>query len=293
MSLLTTFLRTLPGPEPFFIDFLLVGGGGGGGGASVTKGGGGGGGGGFLETMQFNVTPGSIYQISVGLGGLASTATSPAQNGGNTVFGVYVAYGGGKGGSNGAGTTEFYAGGNGASGGGGYGKFNNIATPGGSAIYGTQGYAGQIGTDLSQGTSYNQGGAGGGAGGIAGTGFSNKNGGPGRQSTITGLYYGGGGGGLRGTNSLYWGDGGTGGGGLAGSSSRATQGTDGLGGGGGAVQGTENSSKRGGNGTIVFRIPDTQTANFSGNVSFTYNESGGYKVYTITTATIGQTVVFG
>ena len=178
------------------VEYLIVAGGGGG--SDGNAGGGGGGAGGFVEGSIL-ISPGN-YSIAVGAGGLGSTVQDGVgQNGSNSSFNNIIALGGGRGGGyvspNGA------NGGSGGGGGGpqgpGQGGSSTQTSPQGGNGYGFSG-AGYNG----------DGGGGGGAGGAA----TNRNGGPGRASTITGssVAYAGGGGGAKWQGSV--GLGGAGGG---------------------------------------------------------------------------------
>ncbi|PIQ41630.1 hypothetical protein COW06_02395, partial [Candidatus Gracilibacteria bacterium CG12_big_fil_rev_8_21_14_0_65_38_15] len=202
------------------VEYLVVGGGGGGGMA-------GGGGGGFREGTNYSIITGS-HSITVGSGG---TNGSPAQKGGDSIFGSIVATGGG--GASGGSATRT-SGGSGGSGGG----CAYAACGGGGntpATIPSQGNDGGGGNDPG-GDSWNSGG-GGGAGGVGTTAISagiGGAGGVGKSSSISGIlkWYAGGGGGNGATTG---GVGGNGGGGNAGSNRNvpATAGTPNTGGGGG------------------------------------------------------------
>lgn len=105
------------------IEFLLVGGGGGGGMHNATNANGGGGGGGVLYKEKHYVTAGS-YSVFVGNGGVAigDSIPSAGNNGDNTTFLGYIAYGGGGGGATAA--NQFSKAGGSS---GGAGVNNNIA----------------------------------------------------------------------------------------------------------------------------------------------------------------------
>lgn len=81
------------------IEIAIVAGGGGGGGGLAS----GGGAGQVLYNPSLAVTPGAVFSVSIGQGGLGSTydqatyAFSRAMNGGNTTFGSFEAIGGGAG----------------------------------------------------------------------------------------------------------------------------------------------------------------------------------------------------
>lgn len=105
------------------IEFLLVGGGGSGGMHNTNNVNGGGGGGGVLYKEKHYVTAGS-YSVFVGNGGaaIADSVPSAGNNGENTTFLGYVAYGGGGGGATAANQVSKAGGSSG-----GAGKNNNIA----------------------------------------------------------------------------------------------------------------------------------------------------------------------
>ena len=257
------------------IGYLVVGGGGAGGGQIC----GGGGAGGLLESSSYDITPGT-YTVTVGAGGVADTygGTGTATNGdpGNpSVFGDFVAIGGGRGGNYGVGGA-YGPGGAGGSGGGG-GAAINSPSPGtdggggwglspstpapiiaGFPLYtpgDTQGYPG--GSQLSSGNGGGGGGAGGQGqdGGYPSTGVFGD-GGVGKIVTIvpapiaTSRSVGE----VSGSN-VYFAGGGGGGGGWGGQS-RGTGGQGGLGGGGngggptgsGSVNGTAGTVNTGGGG---------------------------------------------
>jgi len=154
------------------IEYLVVGGGGGGGQDYA----GGGGAGGFLEGSMFlNVS--ERYPVAVGYGGRKDTTSYLNENGGNSVFGPYVAFGGGAGMSY---QNRRQANSGGSGGGCGY-QYTFI----GYGIEG-QGYNGIIGGNIGS----TAGGGGGGAGGapLPSTPYT---GGIGKFSSITG------------TNTLY------------------------------------------------------------------------------------------
>jgi len=93
---------TVP-PGVTMIEVELVGGGGGGGGAGGASAAGGGGAGGYAAG-KFTVVPGTVYTVTVGLGGTAgaNTVTDSANNGGNggtTSFGGLLSATGGHGGT--------------------------------------------------------------------------------------------------------------------------------------------------------------------------------------------------
>ena len=252
------------------VDYLVVAGGGGGG----SDAGGGGGAGGMLtgsvtlEAGAYNITRGGGGSGATG-GSTPSFPSNNASNGSDSVIinpngtDVIRARGGGLGGigqSRAAGNQTIQDGGSGGGGGGTYPYVNN----GGDGGIGTPGQ----GNDGSRGL-YNTetGGGGGGAGGpppnsvrtgtALGTG---QDGGPGKQSDISGTptYYAGGGGGGGWSSSQYvdgfGGIGGGGGGGAGGGGKTETSGQNGTvntGGGGGG--GNQNNGGGGGTGIVIIR----------------------------------------
>jgi len=163
---------------------VLVVGGGGGGANSDTSGGGGGGAGGVLQGNLSGLS--GSYAVVVGAGGLH--ASGRGARGGDSLFGNYIAYGGGGGG---------YYGSPGGSGG----------STGGYANGG--GYTGAVmQTSQYPLTGYGNSGVFLGGGGATGNGTTYNNG-PGLYSTITGTntYYAGGGG-WNEVESVYYGQGG-------------------------------------------------------------------------------------
>lgn len=216
------------------VSFLCVAGGGGGGLCM----GGGGGAGGLIYNASYEVTPGNSYTVTVGTGGGGSySRSSTGGSGTNSVFGSFIAYGGG-----GAASWDTGAVG-GGSGGGAPGQGGRA---GGGAVAG-QGHAGH-GTHGSCG-SYGRGGGGGGAGASSPNGH---NGGIGLAYDISGTntyYAGGGGGGSNGCGS----SGGAGGGGYG--TSNSTQGgpggTNTGGGGGGGGHSGDGPGGPGGSGIVI------------------------------------------
>ncbi|MCX7262440.1 MAG: autotransporter-associated beta strand repeat-containing protein, partial [Burkholderiales bacterium] len=220
------------------VSYLVVGGGGGG--SS-----GGGGGGGVLQSTSMSASSAVTYAITVGAGGAGSSSigTLNGTNGGNssiTGSGLtsVIAYGGG-GGSRGA-FQNVTAGSDGSSGGGG-GSQSTPASPGGAAIYGSQGFAG----GATNNASFTAGG-GGGAGSVGGAGTSTAGGSGGSGvlgnistslSATTSNYFGGGGGGgtYYGTSAgaNIQGTGGSGGGASSGKTTTNAGITNSGGGGGG------------------------------------------------------------
>ncbi len=213
---------------------LVVAGGGGGGGNG--PGDGGGGAGGLIYNSSYPANT-SLITVTVGSGGIRNG------QGGNSVFGVLTAIGGGRGGEYQANLASV-----GGSGGGGSGRGSSHAGAAGTAGQGNAGGYGYVGTN-------DGGGGGGGAGAVGAAGVSNTRGGAGGNGlnySINGsnVYYAGGGGG--GTDvSGAGGAGGLGGGGNGyNHPSGLTSGTPNTGGGGGAGSGGNNS---GGSGIVIVR----------------------------------------
>lgn len=92
--------------------FLAIAGGGGGGGVTAGAWASGGGGGGGVAIGYYKVTPGETIDVRVGEGGRGGIPSVFGLDGGTTVFGNVMAYGG-RGGGQGASTTNGGHGGNG------------------------------------------------------------------------------------------------------------------------------------------------------------------------------------
>jgi hypothetical protein len=265
-------------PNPI-IDYLVVAGGGGGGDGFAA---GGGGGGGYLTGTSFAITPGTLYNVTVGSGGAGATS------GNNSVFSSITSIGGGRGG----------------------GSFNNNAASGGSGggtatlNFSSSGGAGTSGQGFRGGNSpspaYTQpyGGTGGGGAGAQGVDQPSSSGavtvgGAGLASSITGssiTYAGGGGGGAAGAGTGVVAAGGAGGGGAGGSGTPAgnnpnaigtlpTAGTANRGGGGGGTA-YYAAAVSGGSGIVVLRYPNTYPNPSATSGSPTVANTGGYKIYT-------------
>jgi len=276
-------------PQTVTADFLVIAGGGGGGYDQGAGGGAGGyrnsysaessGGGGSSET-SLELSPGTVYTVTVGGGGAGRTSSgaSGANGSNSSITGSditdIVSTGGGGGASPG------YNAGSGGSGGG--------AAPGGSLGSGTanQGFDG--GQTFNSPTDC---GGGGGAGEAGGT-DAVSHGGDGLNSSITGssVARGGGGGGMDYYNDHGGADGGTGGGGDGSGTTPGVFGNDGTantgGGGGGASGNSPTIGYDGGSGVVILRLP---TASYSGTTTgsptvttdgtdtiLTFNASGSY-----------------
>ena len=252
------------------VEYLVVAGGGGGG---SDAGGGGGAGGMLTGSMTLNAGTYTITRGAGGSGGTGGSAptypTNNASSGSDSVIinfsgtDIVRALGGGLGGmgqSRASGNQPIQDGGSGGGGGGTYPNANQGGDGGlGTSGQGNNGSRGLYNTET--------GGGGGGAGGpppnsvrtgtALGTG---QNGGPGRQSDISGTptYYAGGGGGGAWSSSQYsdglGGIGGGGGGGAGTGSKTHTSGQNGTpntGGGGGG--GTQSNGGNGGSGIVIIR----------------------------------------
>jgi hypothetical protein len=249
------------------VDLLVAGGGGGGGSRAA----GGGGGGGVATTNGYSVTPGQVFNVSVGAGG-AGAANTSAANGSNGSPSSFLRNSVGLTANGGGGGKDHLSPGFGAGGASG-------TASGTGAIASNAGGAQVIGPSCAGNWC---GGGGGGAGAVGGNATSTRagNGGAGTTSTITGslLTYAGGGGGGSGSNSntpTPGGSGGDGGGGNGATASypastcvplNGSDGTTNLGGGGGAAgycitPNTQGTGGNGGSGIVVVRyaVPATTT----------------------------------
>jgi autotransporter-associated beta strand protein len=249
------------------VEYLVVAGGGSGG---VGRGGGGGAGG--VLSSNTNLTDTS-YSIAVGAGGAAVNNDQRGNSGSNSSLGtVATAVGGGGGGGWLACGGLTGGSGGGASGCGGTGGSGTVGQgSAGSTISGQQ----------------NSGGGGGGAGGAA----SDRNGGVGVESFITGssLWVGGGGGAGAILNTGLVGTGGTGGG--ASGKNNLTTGNSGqtnTGGGGGGVEGYGGTSGAGGSGIVVVRYLGADASSGGTETTGTGTATG----YTISTFTSSNTLTF-
>jgi hypothetical protein len=280
------------------IEYLVVAGGGAGG-----ISGGGGGAGGVLTATGYSVTSGSSITITVGAGGAGQgyTNRSSITSGNYSQFGIIIAVGGGRGGSEVITNDGIY--GNGASGGsgGGAGYGGTNTATGGVGGLGTSGQGNSGGNNTGQNnTNYGGGGGAGSAGtiGIASA-YVSGNGGTGIVSSITGsrvLYGGGGGAG----QYQYLGSVGIGGGGGGGNGGRfypnipttnitPTNGLYNTGGGGGGINAVygdsrDPSSANGGSGIVVIRHPSYLVPATSVTGSPQTYIAGKWRVYVFTTS---------
>lgn len=160
---------------PGVTEILLDGCGAGGAGATVLSGvssaGGGGGGGGSVVGNRVTVVPGTVYTITIGLGGVPSSTTGAGTKGGDTSFGTLVTLVGGNPGGVGATGAGGTAGGAGGQNGidGRYGSGISFGGSGGGTLLGSGGAAG-IGNTLGSKPGQFGGGGGGGAAGLGGAG---------------------------------------------------------------------------------------------------------------------------
>jgi hypothetical protein len=266
-------------PAAYAVDYLVVAGGGGGGDGFA---GGGGGAGGYLTGTSFAITPGTLYNVTVGSGG------SGATSGNNSVFSSITSIGGGRGGG------SFNV--NAALGGSGGGTATlNFSSNGGAGTSG-QGFRG--GNSPSPAYTQPYGGTGGGGASAQGVDQPSSSGavtvgGAGLTSSITGssiTYAGGGGGGAAGAGTGVVAAGGAGGGGAGGSGTPAgsnpnaigtlpTAGTANRGGGGGGTA-YYAAAVSGGSGIVVLRYPNTYPNPSATSGSPTVANTGGYKIYT-------------
>ncbi len=277
--------ETLPPPENFQAEMLLIGGGGGGGTGTNSNVGGGGGAGRFLRGSNITLTTQEVYQIVCGDGGYG--------HGNDTTFTgslsgyVATATGGGQGKPGGSIDTD------GGSGGGGdlydvYGVGTGVGTgfdAGFSAAsVSSRGNRGGQGESYYPPLTYSNSGGGGGAGSVGGNMSSSGGGagGAGWSDSITGSsvsYAGGGGGGAY-----------TGSGGLAGSpdagqgghgSNPGEDATRGCGGGGASGANQSWVPGKGGDGIVIIRSQKTALATTG---TFTLYTDGSYNIYEFTTS---------
>jgi hypothetical protein len=259
-------------------DYLVVAGGGGG----FNDLGGGGGAGGYRSGSSFALP--ASFTVTVGAGGDVKT------KGSDSVFSTITSTGGGE------------------------ARTSAAGGPGGSGAGGTRdsaaGGAGNTpSTSPSQG---NNGGAAGGSGGWAGGGgggasaagsnaSSQSRGGPGgagTASSITGtsVTRAGGGGGASYPENTFSASGGAGGGGNGGRNDGGgtyllpTAGAVNTGGGGGGASNGPGASAtigKGGSGIVIIRYPDTSSdlVSIAPGLTYTYANTGGYKIYQFTAGT--------
>jgi hypothetical protein len=280
-----------PAPWDGAVDYLVVAGGGGGNCNPSNNAAGAGGAGGYRTSIggtSLTLSAGIAYDVVVGSGGAGSTTgTSIAGKGGNSRFATIYSTGGGGG---------AYEGLAGATGGSGGGEASGTTNPGAGNEGGyspVEGYAG----GQASGDGGSGGGGAGGLGGNATNSGTNGAGGIGSNSasawaSIT----------SSGANSGYYAGGGTGGGyqaasttagGLGGGGEgRSRNGAGGAGvantGGGGGAQGGTGGPGTGGNGgsgIVIIKYPNTVIATFSGGLTQTTYEDGGFNYSKITAGT--------
>jgi hypothetical protein len=278
---------TMPATNaPPSVEYLVIGGGGGGG---ATHGGGGGAGGyrssvsgessggGASAESALSVTAGASYSVTVGAGGNGGSATDGiyvGSAGTNSVFGSITSNGGAGAGGGATGQNATSGGGSGGGAGNRGGASNGTAN---------QGFNGGTGTTSLSGEPAG-GGGGAGSNGSNGTSGQAGNGGSGVSSSITGTPIsraGGGGGAISGGGNL---PGSATSGGGNGGNPTATAGTANTGGGGGGG-GSGTAGQPGGSGVVIIRYANTYSdLSVGGGLSYTYANTGGYKIYTFTSS---------
>jgi len=276
---------TFGGPAvPTSLEYLVVAGGGGGGETynSYYSAGCAGGGGGGYRTGTFIPSAGTLYAVTVGIGGIGQgTFDLPnralATNGGNSVFNTISASGGGAG----AGANKNNGNSGGSGGGGGGGAENpegnrvrvNAGTGGSGNVGGynpVEGYAG--GAGLTNKSTYFNAGGGGGAGGIGGNASTSSGGlgGAGLPNSITGISvtYASGGRGNQRSGPQYGMNPNIGGGGNGGAFTDGMYGTDGI-------------------VVIAYSNAFPNLSNITAGLIYTLDTTtrAGYKVYTFTGGT--------
>ena len=274
-------------PQFYNLEYLIIGGGGAGGKLNS----GGGGAGGYLTNFggtPIQVSPGTVYTVTVGAKGAATTSNSV--NGGNggdsSLTGSDItnitATGGGGGSSAANGSNA------GSTGGSGGGSASGVAgaagnTPSTTPSQGNNGGSGYSGANSS-------GGGGGGAGAVGETGPQGRggNGGDGLASSITGssVTRAGGGGGITEDAGGPASSGGSGGGSGSSYSGTPSNPTANTGSGGGATH-TGGTSGEGAVGVVILSVPDADYSNtttgsptvatgVSGKTVITFTGSGSY-----------------
>ena len=254
---------------------VLVVGGGGGGGVNI---GGGGGGGGAREEAAFAIDEGVPVTVTVGAGGSGGyyqsyngsdqcAAERDGTNGGSSSFGSLSVLGGGYG----LGRRLASSGGSGG-GAGGNGFCGTYATPPATCPAAPVSTGWRLPGSGTPGEGYD-GSCSGGGGGAGGPG-DGRDGGPGRESTITGVstrYAGGGGLGTC-CGASNFGIGGSGGGGIGGTYDPPGNGgaNTGGGGGGGGHWASGHVGGSGGTGVVIVRYP-TPTLNAPAGADLTYS----------------------
>ncbi len=244
----TPSTQTFSAVGTFDAEVLIVGGGAGGGAQAPGVDGGGAGAGGVLNgTLSLST---GDYSLTVGNGGVGGIASSgDGQNGGDSVFDIYTAFGGGKGGgaNNGGGNLD------GGSGGGTGGNVGNTGLTTQTSQGPLTGYGNNGGGPTSPNPAF--GGSGGGATAPGDSGNPNLTGGAGFDSSITG------------TLITYA----TGGG----ENTQQHTGVDGLGEGGSG--GYTDNGFNGGSGTVIIRY---LTADGAGSTGGDITTDGDYTIHT-------------
>ena len=270
--------------QSYSVDFLVVAGGGAGGGHFRGGGGGAGGyrnsystetsGGGGSSETALQLTPSTVYTITVGAGGTGVVGLRGNNGNNSSISGsdiTTITSLGGGGGGNFAGATPNESNASSGGSGGGGGNANSVPASGsGGSGTANQGYdGGDSFVDIQVG------GGGGGAGELgytvtSGTAPTDGDGGAGLPSSITGSAVsrggGGGGGNYSGRNVTV---GGAGGGGAGGSGNSpyvtGVPGSSNTGGGGGGASGDDtNPGGNGGSGVVILRMAD---ADYSGTTT--------------------------
>ena len=262
-------------------DYLIVGGGGGGGGGGsrsnpvVYMTGGGGGGGGGLRTGN-TTAPAGTYNIVVGRGGNRALGFNTGGSGYASSIGgpiTTISAAGGGGGAPGAGTGEWYNGVNGGCGGGGTCASSSNQGYGGTGSIGRSG-----GTPPLRPSDTNYAYYGGGGGGMGSAGSGSGTAGSGQSLDFTGT-------------SVTYSRGGPGGYSVLYTSTSIASGIGTGGGGGPSAYNYTGSrySEFGANGVVIIKYPNTYDLPASITGTYTYQNTGGYHIFSFTDAVISGT----
>lgn len=249
------------------LDVEMFGAGGAGG-----QGGGGGGAGErqYIPGLSYGV---GSYTVTIGTGGVSQSYPTNGDNGGNTVFDIYTAIGGGGGAG--------YTAPNGSNGGTGGGAATDAASTGGTATGTGDGFDGGDCAFAAGGYPSAGGGGTGSAGQDCQSSTQAGTGGTGTVATIDGNTYGcGGGGGASSNNGGGPANGGCSCGGNGSSTGAGGAGSTTCGGGGGSANGGTFAGGTGGNGLAMIRYL-TGTATATGG---TITTSGPYTIHTFTSS---------
>lgn len=267
-------------------EYLVVAAGGGGAAGGSTYANGGGGGAGGYRTGSSDLVTGTAFTVTIGGGGSGGTGYGYGSGGGNSVGFGLTSTGGGRGGA--FNNLNYPSSGGSGGGGSGYCEYSNCTLgAAGTAGQGNNGGTGQPGA--------NAGSAGGGGGGASATGGNGSGGvggagGSGTSSSISGSTVtraGGGGGGGAGSGGAGNGGGGNGGSGNASGQSGTSNTGGGGGGAGGGGGGGGTTGGNGGSGVVILRYPNTfnDLTSISGGLTYSFANTGGYKIYTFTAGT--------